>query len=179
MPLGDKKPVEAGPKRTDSLCKQDRKWLLEAIELSKCCPRSPSSYAVGALIVEAQERCIASGYSLEWGDGWHAEAVAIEKALHHREDLGGLCLYASIEPCSKRKSGRRPCTEAIISSGLTRVVYAFKEPPLFVRCQGDAVLRKHGIEVNRLKGLEPLVEAVNHHLLEGHVHSSNPPPRAK
>ena len=166
------------PRSKSRLSLQDRKWLLKAIELSTHSPKRCASYAVGALIVESQEKLIGSGYSLEWGSGWHAEAIAIDKALRHRAHLNGLTPYTSMEPCSVRRSGRRSCTDAIIASGLSNVVYAWKEPPIFVDCQGTAILRKHGVEVHHLNALSSLAMAVNRHLLGSPPHSK-PPPRAR
>lgn len=55
-------------------------------------------------------------------------------------------LYVNLEPCCH--TGKTPpCTDAIIKSGITRVVYGMQDPDPRVSGKGIAVLRKAGIEV--------------------------------
>jgi len=139
-------------------------WLLAAIDLSRRCPKSERSFAVGAIIVDGADRLLATGYSLERGPGWHAEEVALASAAEQHLDLRGCTLFSSLEPCSVRLSGKRPCVEHILAAGIARVVFALTEPPLFVRCQGRAVLEANGVEVIQLPDLAPAVREINAHL---------------
>jgi pyrimidine deaminase RibD-like protein len=140
-------------------------WLHRAIELSRQCPASDRSFAVGAIVVDANGNELARGFSLELGDGFHAEEAAILKARRAGLDVRGSTIYSSLEPCSVRLSGKRPCVDHIIEAGILQVVYALAEPPLFVEGKGDQLLRQHGIQVVRLPELAHLVEQVNAHLL--------------
>ncbi len=140
-------------------------WLRQAIALSGQCPRSDRSFAVGAILVAADGNELAEGFSLELGVGFHAEETAILKARQAGLDVRGATIYTSLEPCSVRLSGKRPCVDHIVEAGIVRVVYALAEPPLFVACKGDQLLRRHGIHVVRLPELAHLVEEVNAHLL--------------
>ena len=148
----------------------DQTWLLQAIELSKLCPKSPTSFAVGAVIVDARNRVIATGYSLELGEHLHAEEIALLKADRAGLTVSGATIYSTLEPCSVRKSGKRPCVERIVEAGLRRVVHALDEPPTFVECHSVAYLRQQGIAVTRIEDLADQVRAVNSHLL-------GPPPK--
>src|SRR5438270_9927979 len=143
------------------------KWLLMVIELSRSCPKSDRSFAVGAVLVDSADRLLTTGYSLELGPGWHAEEVALHKAAEDGLDLHGCTLFSSLEPCSVRLSGKRPCTEHVLAAGIRRVVFALAEPPLFVRCEGRAVLEAGGVEVVQLPEFGPIVRAINAHLFEG------------
>jgi diaminohydroxyphosphoribosylaminopyrimidine deaminase/5-amino-6-(5-phosphoribosylamino)uracil reductase len=58
----------------------DLGWLREAIELSARCPPSRSAFSVGAVLVSADGRVIATGYSRERDPADHAEEVALAKA---------------------------------------------------------------------------------------------------
>lgn len=140
----------------------DSIWLLKAVELSERCPKSVDSFAVGAILVSADGDELSTGFSLEMGPGTHAEESAITKAAR---PLAGTTLYSSLEPCSVRKSGKRPCVSRIAAAGIVRVVYALAEPPLFVECNGDQLLRGLGIVVVHLPQFGALVERVNRHLL--------------
>jgi len=142
------------------------KWLSMAIELSRCCPKSDRSFAVGAVIVDGDDRLLTTGYSLELGPGWHAEEVALHKAAEDGLDLRGCTLFSSLEPCSVRLSGKRPCTEHLLATRIRRVVFALGEPPFFARCEGRAVLEAGGVEVVHLPEFGAAVRTINAHLFE-------------
>ncbi len=87
------------------------------------------------------------------GEGWHeraGEAHAEVNALAAVRSAGlqptGTTAYVTLEPCSHY--GRTPpCTDALISAGVARVVYAVKDPNPEVSGRGDELLRQAGIAV--------------------------------
>ena len=88
------------------------------------------------------------------GEGWHeydlldhAEVVALRAAQQHAgERLRGGTAYVTLEPCNH--TGRTPpCTEALISAGVSRVVAATIDPNPDVAGHGMEALRAAGIEV--------------------------------
>lgn len=141
----------------------DHHWLSAAIDLSRLSPPSPAHYAVGAIIVGADGRVIATGYTGEGDDHNHAEEVALAKA---EGDLAGATIYSSLEPCTMRRSRPYPCTSLIVNVGLRRVVFAMREPELFADCTGLETLRADGIDVVERSDLSDRVAAVNAHLLK-------------
>jgi len=73
----------------------------------------------------------------------HAEVLALEQA---KEQAKGGTAYVSLEPHSYH--GRtKPCTEALINSGIRRVVCPIEDPNPLVSGKGFAALRANGIEV--------------------------------
>jgi diaminohydroxyphosphoribosylaminopyrimidine deaminase/5-amino-6-(5-phosphoribosylamino)uracil reductase len=75
--------------------------------------------------------------------GPHAEAAALRAAGAASESA---TLYVTLEPCAHQ--GRTPpCTDAIIRSGIRRVVVAIEDPDPQVSGRGVAALRAAGIEV--------------------------------
>ncbi|HXA73517.1 MAG TPA: bifunctional diaminohydroxyphosphoribosylaminopyrimidine deaminase/5-amino-6-(5-phosphoribosylamino)uracil reductase RibD [Acidimicrobiales bacterium] len=75
--------------------------------------------------------------------GPHAEVRALALA---GESARGATLYATLEPCVHL--GRTPpCTDAIISAGVSRVVIGIQDPDSRVAGRGVAALREAGIEV--------------------------------
>jgi pyrimidine deaminase RibD-like protein len=154
----------------------DARWMGLAIELAWQCPRSPTAYSVGAVIVAADGTELARGFSREGDDPHvHAEEATLARTGPGDPRLAGATLYSSLEPCSRRKSRPRSCTELILATGGTspgesgtgigRVVMAWREPSLFVAdCQGAELLEQAGIEVTELPELAQLARAPNLHL---------------
>jgi pyrimidine deaminase RibD-like protein len=144
---------------------RDLRLLRDAIALSRIALPSISAYSVGAIIAAQDGLMIADGYSRERGPQSHAEQIAIEKALEAGVDLRDSTLYTSLEPCSVRGSGLRPCAERIIDAGIPRVVFAMREPPIFVEGHGAEVLAAAGVEVIELPSEAGVVAQINAHLI--------------
>jgi len=142
----------------------DRELLARAVALADRCPPSTTAFSVGCVIADAAGRILAEGYSRERGDAWHAEEVALAKLREADIPAAGATLYASLEPCGERKSGRTPCVDHILDAGLARVVYAAEEPSLFVEGVGRERLDAAGIPVVRLDGFEDRFRDQNRHL---------------
>ncbi|MBF6173569.1 dCMP deaminase [Nocardia blacklockiae] len=136
-----------------------------AIGLARLCPRSPTAFSVGAVVVGADGIELAHGYSRETDLKVHAEESALNK-LGDDPRLPEATLYSTLEPCSQRAStDRAPCTDRILAAGLTRVVIAWREPATFVdNCVGVEKLREHGIEVIELPDLAAEAMSMNRHL---------------
>src|SRR5690242_4516246 len=81
---------------------------------------------VGAVAVDAQGGILSVQAHEQAGTG-HAEAKVIED-LRARGLLGQVdTLFVTLEPCNHH--GRTPpCTEAILASGIGKVIYGVKDP---------------------------------------------------
>jgi pyrimidine deaminase RibD-like protein len=149
----------------------DRRWLLEAISLSRRCPPSPTAYSVGAVLVGADGSVLSTGYSRETAPGDHAEEVALGKvglpAAGVVPELAAATLYSSLEPCAVRASRPVPCADLIIASGIGRVVIAWTEPPVLAPGGGADRLRAAGVSVVDVPELAAAARAVNAHLIVG------------
>ena len=142
----------------------DIHWLRHAIELSRRCPPSQTAFSVGAAIVAADGTLLATGFSREADPRAHAEETALAKVPPGDPRMPMATLYSSLEPCGVRASGPRTCAELIIASGLRRVVYAWREPPLLATGGGDQQLRAAGAIVIEVPELAPEACQVNAHL---------------
>jgi diaminohydroxyphosphoribosylaminopyrimidine deaminase/5-amino-6-(5-phosphoribosylamino)uracil reductase len=120
----------------------DEKFMRLAIELArKAKGRTSPNPMVGAVIVKDGE-IVGTGYHQKAGTP-HAEIHAIRDAGEKAKDA---TIYVSLEPCSHY--GRTgPCTQAIISAGLSRVVMAMMDPNPRVNGKGKSILESHGISV--------------------------------
>jgi diaminohydroxyphosphoribosylaminopyrimidine deaminase/5-amino-6-(5-phosphoribosylamino)uracil reductase len=97
---------------------------------------------VGAVLVR-DGGVIAEGFHTYEGLR-HAEIIAIEAA---GENARGATLYINLEPCCH--TGRTgPCTRALISAGIARVVAAMPDPNRAVSGRGFRELRAAGIQVD-------------------------------
>jgi diaminohydroxyphosphoribosylaminopyrimidine deaminase/5-amino-6-(5-phosphoribosylamino)uracil reductase len=146
----------------------DRDWLLAAIDLSRQCPPTTTAYSVGAIVVNAHGQELARGYSRDTGPHIHAEESALGKLTSSGIDLSTATIYSSLEPCSTRRSPLRPCTQLILAAGIRRVVFALREPPIFVDCHGAELLHAAGITVIEIPELANPVRDINTHLLGTH-----------
>ncbi len=121
----------------------DEKYMRRAIELAKCgegwCHPNPM---VGAVIVKA-DRVIAEGWHARYGEK-HAERNAIAALTESAE---GATLYCTLEPCCHHGK-QPPCTEAVIESGISRVVVGSRDPNPLVAGKGNQILRDAGIRVD-------------------------------
>jgi diaminohydroxyphosphoribosylaminopyrimidine deaminase / 5-amino-6-(5-phosphoribosylamino)uracil reductase len=117
-------------------------YMKDALDLARQGQgRTSPNPAVGAVLVR-EDKIVGRG-SHTWAGVKHAEILALEEA---RENARGATLYVSLEPCSHH--GRTgPCTEAVISAGVSRVVAAMADPNPLVSGVGLRRLREAGVAV--------------------------------
>jgi len=126
---------------------QDRYWMQRALELARrgIAVTSPNP-AVGCVILDRAGQVAGEGWH-EYDLVEHAEVVALRVAAQHAGNrlLGGTA-YVNLEPCNH--TGRTgPCTEALVASGLHRVVAATIDPNPAVAGHGAEKMRAAGMEV--------------------------------
>uniref|UniRef100_A0A7S2SFR4 CMP/dCMP-type deaminase domain-containing protein n=2 Tax=Mucochytrium quahogii TaxID=96639 RepID=A0A7S2SFR4_9STRA len=129
---------------------------LACIEAEKC-ERSERAYCVGAVIVNREGDLISKGFSRELPGNTHAEESALMKlGSGSGDDVAsgkamGCTIYSTMEPCSVRLSGNRPCSSRCITAGVDRVVVGVREPSKFVVCTGTSELVEAGIVVDYIE----------------------------
>lgn len=122
----------------------DSKFISRALALARrgmghTRPNPP----VGAVVVAGGET-VGEGWHKRAG-GDHAEVAALKDAARRGGRIKGASLYVTLEPCSR--PGRvGACTDAIVAAGISRVVYAAKDPNPKNRGRAKRVLAKSGIE---------------------------------
>lgn len=136
--------------------KTDEKFMNTALLLAaKGLAHTSPNPVVGAVIVKGK-KIISKGYHSYFG-GPHAEVDAIKNAKGHK--LAGTTMYVTLEPCCTQGK-TPPCTQAILDSGITRVVVAVKDPNPAHAGRGIEILRQNGIEVT-CGVLEPKAAELN------------------
>ena len=120
----------------------DSRWMAEALRLAALGLYSTSpNPRVGCVLVKDGQQI---------GGGWHQRAGEPHAEVYALREAGdraiGATAYVTLEPCSHY--GRTPpCADALIESGVARVVVAMQDPNPQVAGNGIAKLRAAGIEV--------------------------------
>lgn len=138
-----------------------------ALSLAENSPPKPTNFRVGAIIVKLQDnQVVAEGYTLELPGNTHAEECCLlklaEKYSTTEEGLATVmtephALYTTVEPCSKRLSGKLPCVERVHrqKSWIKKVYVGVQEPDTFIsQNDGRRLLEEAGFEVIHVTGLE-------------------------
>lgn len=119
----------------------EREGMARALDLAwRGWGRVQPNPLVGAVVLRDGE-LVGEGWHPEFGDR-HAETVALAGA---GERARGATMVVTLEPCA-HQGKQPPCTEAIIRSGIRRVVAAIADPNP-VAGGGTERLREAGIEV--------------------------------
>ncbi|OGX24629.1 MAG: riboflavin biosynthesis protein RibD [Omnitrophica WOR_2 bacterium RIFCSPHIGHO2_01_FULL_48_9] len=120
----------------------DIQYIKRAMQLAlKVQGETSPNPLVGALLVK-NGRIIAQGYHKRCGSD-HAEIVALKKA---GDRARGATLYVTLEPCFH--FGRTPpCVEAILESGIKKVVIGMRDPNPLTNGKSIAKLRRARVQV--------------------------------
>ncbi len=120
----------------------DETYMRHALELAaRGAGRVAPNPMVGAVIVRDGE-ILAEGWHHKYGD-LHAERDALSKC---GGKAPGATMYVTLEPCC-HQGKQPPCTEAVIASGVARVVLGSDDPNPLVAGKGAKALHAAGIEV--------------------------------
>lgn len=96
---------------------------------------------VGCLIVN-NKNIVGQGWHYRVGEP-HAEIYALNMAGHFSKNA---TVYVTLEPCS-HIGNTKPCCDALIQSGISRIVIAMQDPNPKVCGQGIKRLKEAGIDV--------------------------------
>ncbi len=110
-------------------------------EAKKGLGRTSPNPCVGAVVVK-DNTLVSVGYHEKAGTP-HAEVHALREA---GAQARGATIYVTLEPCSH--TGRTPpCSQAIVESGIAKVVMGMRDPNPLVDGSGIDYLRTNGVEV--------------------------------
>src|SRR3954449_140070 len=148
----------------------DRVHLARAIELAeRGRGRVSPNPLVGAVVVKGGE-VVGEGWHAMVG-GPHAEVAAIAAAGD--TDVHGATMYVSLEPCCHH--GRTPpCTDAIASAGISRVVVGSDDPTEKASGRGLGILRDEGVDVVVAEGELPARARLLNQAFRKHARTGRP-----
>jgi diaminohydroxyphosphoribosylaminopyrimidine deaminase / 5-amino-6-(5-phosphoribosylamino)uracil reductase len=121
----------------------DKAHLMRAIELAGNGTGAVKPNPLVGAVVARDGEILGEGWHERFGEA-HAEVNAIEAC--GLADLGGATLYVSLEPCC-HEGKTPPCTEAIMHTGIRRVVIASDDPTEKASGRSLGILRDEGVEV--------------------------------
>jgi diaminohydroxyphosphoribosylaminopyrimidine deaminase/5-amino-6-(5-phosphoribosylamino)uracil reductase len=150
---------ERAPIEAPDFSTADHKWMGRALALAQRGRGTTRPNPIVGAVLVRNGRLLAEGYHQRAGLP-HAERealAAIQSAIHPgggwaggdppRGIARGATLYVTLEPCCH--TGRTPpCTDALIASGIERVVVGLQDPNPVVNGQGIDRLRRAGIRVD-------------------------------
>jgi diaminohydroxyphosphoribosylaminopyrimidine deaminase/5-amino-6-(5-phosphoribosylamino)uracil reductase len=118
----------------------DIKFMRQCLELARKGRRRVSPNPMVGCVIVKEGRVVGEGYHRKFG-GMHAEIHALRKAGRRAR---GSTLYVNLEPCAHHGK-TPPCTDAIIASGVKKVVMGMRDPNPLVSGRGVRRLRATGI----------------------------------
>jgi diaminohydroxyphosphoribosylaminopyrimidine deaminase/5-amino-6-(5-phosphoribosylamino)uracil reductase len=101
---------------------------------------------VGAVLVK-RGKIIGQGWHRRAGEA-HAEIEALRDCVRRKRDARGATLYVTLEPCCTH-GHTPPCTAAIVSAGIKKLVVAATDPNPKHAGKGFKLLRRAGVNVVR------------------------------
>ena len=121
----------------------DERWMSHALALAALGRGAVEpNPMVGAVVLAADGAFAGEGWHRAYG-GPHAEVDALAAA---GDRARGGTLYVTLEPCCHHGK-TPPCTDAVLRSGVRRVVAAMADPFPKVSGGGITALRRAGVEV--------------------------------
>ena len=129
--------------KSTQLTQTDLRYIERAIELASLGVGlvSPNPL-VGCVIVDGDGNVVGEGTYIK-DDVTHAEVIALKQA---GAKAGGGTAYVSLEP-HDHHGKTPPCTEALISAGIKRVVCPIEDPNPLVSGKGFQHLNSAGVEI--------------------------------
>ena len=120
----------------------DSDFMRQALELAKKGEGFVEPNPMVGCVLVRDGQVIGQGYHTQYGNV-HAEVEAIRSA---KTDLTGATCYVTLEPCS-HYGKTPPCVQAILQTGIQRVVVAMRDPNPDVNGRGIQILQEAGLDV--------------------------------
>jgi diaminohydroxyphosphoribosylaminopyrimidine deaminase/5-amino-6-(5-phosphoribosylamino)uracil reductase len=121
----------------------DESWMRRALELAERGRGAVEPNPLGGAVMVGDGKLVGEGWHRKFGEA-HAEVNALAAAGAR---AAGATLYVTLEPCCHHGK-TPPCTDAILRSGIRRVVAAMSDPFPHVSGKGAETLRAADVVVD-------------------------------
>jgi len=125
-----------------SFSDRDRRMMARALLLAECGAYTTKPNPMVGCVIARGDKIVGEGFHQRAGEP-HAEVFALREA---GELAQGATAYVTLEPCS-HFGKTPPCADALVQSGITRVVAAIADPFHAVSGRGFEKLEAVGIQV--------------------------------
>lgn len=132
---------------SNSVSPDDNRWMSAAIAESwQALGRSGTNPPVGCVLISQDGKLLAVGHTGR-GGAPHAEVIALQSLCDvGRSALKGGTAYVTLEPCAHHGK-TPPCSDALISAGIARLVVAVQDPDQRVNGAGLNQIAAANIEI--------------------------------
>ena len=120
----------------------ERVLMQRCLEIARNGAGKVSPNPMVGCVIFRHGKIVGEGFHQQFG-GPHAEIIAL---LHAGKNARGATLFVNLEPCA-HFGKTPPCADAIVQSGISKVVIASKDPNPLVSGKGIRRLREVGIRV--------------------------------
>ena len=124
---------------------EDYKFMRHAIYLAKKGEGFTNPNPLVGSVIVKDGKIIGEGFHKKYGE-LHAEREALKNCLERKNNPEGATLYVTLEPCC-HFGKQPPCTQAIIQSGIKKVIVGSRDPNPLVSGKGNKILRENNITV--------------------------------
>ena len=121
---------------------KDSDFMRQAIELAKKGEGFVEPNPMVGCVLVQNNKIVGHGFHTQFGNA-HAEIEAVRST---NIDLTGATCYVTLEPCSHHGK-TPPCVQAILQTGIQRVVVAMRDPNPKVNGKGIQLLQEAGLTV--------------------------------
>ncbi len=121
----------------------DLQWMRHAIDVARRGQGAVEPNPMVGCVLIKDGQLLAEGWHEAFGQA-HAEVNALKQVSG--QDLSDVTMYVTLEPCS-HQGKTPPCSQAVVQSGIRRVVIAMQDPFPQVDGSGITQLKEAGIEV--------------------------------
>ena len=127
----------------------DSRFMQHALELAKKATGKTSPNPLVGCVIVKDNKIIAEGFHNGPGSR-HAETDALSRI----KKTEGAAMYVTLEPCCHTGKKTPPCTDAIIKSGIKKVIIGTLDPNPKVSGKGMEALRENGIDVQLISDVD-------------------------
>ena len=126
---------------------QDHQYMALALRLAKKGQYTARPNPVVGCVLVNKDTIIGQGWHRKFGNK-HAEIEALDQAkINYPAEIKGATCYVTLEPCA-HTGKTKPCTEALVSSGVKKIFAAMRDPNPRVSGKGFEFLTAAGIQVS-------------------------------
>jgi pyrimidine deaminase RibD-like protein len=130
-----------------SLDDRHRSFAETSVQQGKLSSSESDGKPLVGVVIARGDIELGRGYRGKTGEGHHAEYGLIRQLEAQGEDLRGVTVYTTLEPCSSRNHPKVPCAQHLIDAGISEVHIGMYDPNPRIYRDGWRMFRDAGIRL--------------------------------